>query len=292
MAIDFGNPLIQKALKSLITILVLYSAAYVAIRLINVRISDLKRRYRARKIAYYTATALVVIVLALIWIEQTRALATALGIIGAGVALALSQPLLSIAGWLLLMVRRPFDVGDRIELGKVHGDVIDIRLFQTMLMEIGNWVEADQSTGRIVHCPNSLIFTEPIYNYTRGFEFIWNEIKALVTFESDWKRAEEIILQCAREEGEQEQIQAKLTKDLYRLSQRHLIFPYTTLTPYVYISIQDSGVELTLRYLTEARKRRTTEDRISRRILEAFAKEPNVGLAYPTYRIYRRDIED
>lgn len=291
MAIDFGNPLVQKALKSLIVILVLYLAAYVAIRLINARVTDLKRRYRARKLTYYAATVLVAIVLALIWIEQTRALATALGIIGAGVALAMSQSLLSIAGWLLIMIRRPFDVGDRIELGEVRGDVIDIGLFQTMLMEIGDRIEADQSTGRIVHCPNSLVFSQPVYNSTRGFEFIWNEIKTLVTFESNWKRAQELILQSAMEEGEQERIQVKLTKDLDRMAQRHLIFPYRVLTPYVYVKIKDSGVELTLRYLAEVRKRRVTEDRICRRILETFAGEPEVNFAYPTYRIYRRDVE-
>ena len=119
--------------------------------------------------------------------------------IGAGIALALQDVILSVAGWFLIIVRRPFQVGDRIELGGVKGDVIDIRLLQTSLLEIGNWVDADQSTGRIVHCPHSLVFKEPLFNYTKGFEFIWNEIKIPLTFESNWKKGKEIILNSVAE---------------------------------------------------------------------------------------------
>ena len=90
-------------------------------------------------------------------------------------------------------MRRPFALGDRIQIGKHSGDVIDIRFFQFTINEIGNWVDADQSTGRIIHIPNGKVFTEAQANFTQGFSHIWNEIGVLVTFESDWEKAKNIL---------------------------------------------------------------------------------------------------
>ena len=160
--------------------------------------------------------------------------------------------------------------------------MIDIRFFQTTLLEIGNWVNADQSTGRIVHIPNSAVFKQENFNYSHGFEFIWNELKILITFESDWKRAEEIMLEHAAQEAEEKE--KTVREKIDHMTKRYMIH-YSQLTPIVYVDIKDSGVELTLRYLTEARKRRTTQDIFCRAILDDFEKEENVNFAYPTYRI-------
>ena len=196
----------------------------------------------------------------------------------------MQEVILSIAGWILILIRRPFEVGDRIEFGGINGDVIDIRIFQTSLLEIGNWVEADQSTGRIVNIPNSSIFKQENYNYSRGFEFIWNEIKILVTFESDWKRAKEIILSHAEKEAEG--MEEVVQKKIKAMTKQYMIY-FKKLTPIVYVDIKDSGVELTLRYLTDARKRRSTQDVLCQAILDDFEKEEKVNFAYPTYRIVK-----
>jgi small-conductance mechanosensitive channel len=189
-----------------------------------------------------------------------------------------------VAGWFLILIRRPFEVGDRIELGGVKGDVIDIRLFQTSMLEIGNWVGADQSTGRIVNVPNSAIFKKENFNYSRGFEFIWNEIKVIVTFESDWKRAEEIMMSHAVEHAEEMENVIKRKIDI--MAQSYMI-RYDKFRPIVYVDIKDSGVELSLRYLTEARDRRATHDELCRYILSDFEKEESVNFAYTTYRIVK-----
>jgi small-conductance mechanosensitive channel len=189
------------------------------------------------------------------------------------------------AGWLLILIRRPYETGDRIQIGNNGGDVIDIRLFYTSMLEIGNWVDADQSTGRIIHCPNGKIFTEPIFNYTRGFEYLWNEIKIVVTFESNWKKAKDIIQEIGSKDYVDlgEKVRAKIK----RMSKKYMIH-YDKLTPIVWTNIVDFGVELTLRYLTDARKRRSTQDAICHSILDRFDKEPDIDFAYPTYRIYRQ----
>lgn len=279
------SPVVQKALYSLLAVLIAYLLSAIITRMVNKQVKDLKRRYTARKTIVYIFSFLAIISIIVIWVQGGRSLATLFGVAGAGLTLALHQPVTSMAGWLLLLIRRPYESGDRVEIGSVKGDVIDIRLFYTSLLEIGNWVGADQSTGRVVHCPNSKIFTEPIFNYTRGFEHVWHEIKIAVTFESDWKRARDIILQVAHEHGSD--ISGAVQERIKSMGEKYLIH-YGKLTPIVWTRIEDFGVALTLRYLTEARKRRSTEDEICQAVLERFNEESDVELAYPTYRIYHR----
>jgi len=279
------SPIVQQVLFSLLALVIAYIIRTLLIRIINRQVKDLKRQYTARKTVVYILSFLTIITILLIWVRGGQTVATLLGLTGAGLALALHQPVTSIAGWLLLLIRRPYETGDRVEIGGIQGDVIDIRLFYTSLLEIGNWVDADQSTGRIVHCPNAKVFTEPIFNFTRGFEYVWHEIKTTVTFESDWRRARDIIQQVS--ESKSLDLGDAVRNRIQSMSKKYLIH-YEKLTPIVWTRIVDFGVELTLRYLTDARKRRSTQHEISQAILDRFAKEPDVELAYPTYRIYKR----
>ena len=254
------------------------------ITFINRRIRDLKARHIIRKNIVYTVSFLTLITVFFIWVQDINSITIFIGVAGAGLALALQEVILSVAGWLLILVRRPFEVGDRIEINGVKGDIIDIRLFQTSLLEIGNWVNADQSTGRIVNFPNSFVFKHHNYNYSRGFEFIWNELPILITFESDWKKAREIIM--AQAKGLAEDFEDEVQRKIEAMRSRYMIY-YGKLTPIVYTNIKDSGVEITLRYLTEAKKRRSTQDRLCQAILENFDKHDDVNFAYPTYRIVK-----
>lgn len=280
-----NSPLFLKILFSIIVIFITYLLTFFIRRIINRTVKDLKRKHTARKYSVYIATVLCMIAIILIWVKKGGSLSTVIGFMGAGLTLALHQPITSIAGWLLVLIRRPFETGDRVEIGEIKGDVIDIRLFYTSILEIGNWVDSDQSTGRIIHCPNGKIFTDPIFNYTRGFEYIWNEIKIIVTFESNWQQAKKIIEEIANKDyvdlGE------TVRNKIKRLSRKYMIH-FEHLTPIVWTNIVDFGVELTLRYLTNARKRRSTQDSICQTILEKFDKEPDIDFAYPTYRIYKR----
>jgi len=166
--------------------------------------------------------------------------------------------------------------------------VIDLRLFQFTLNEIGNWVDADQSTGRIIHIPNGRVFTEPLANYDKGFKYIWNEVPVLVTFESDWKKAKDILTRIAFKHAEH--LTAQAEQDLLSASRQYLI-NYTKLSPIVYTKATDSGVLLTIRYLIEPRKRRGTEHAIWEDILTEFAQCPDVDLAYHTVRSFKATEE-
>jgi len=150
------------------------------------------------------------------------------------------------------------------------------------MLELGSWVVDDQSTGRVVHVPNSAIFKGPVYNYNRGFEFIWNEIKIVVTFESDWNKAKAIMLKLG--EKESGELVQKAGSRIRRMARQYMIF-YEKFTPICYTKVIDNGIEISLRYLIDAKHRRASTDRVSNKILEEFGKHKEINFAYPTYRI-------
>lgn len=130
---------------------------------------DVRTRYIWRKILTYTTIALGIILVGHIWVEGFESLPTFLGLLSAGLAIALMDLVTNVAGWIFIAMQKPVTSGDRIEMGDNTGDVIDIRMFQFTVIEIGNWVDADQSTGRIIHIPNGRIFTETLANYSKWF---------------------------------------------------------------------------------------------------------------------------
>ncbi len=275
---------IRKLIASAVVLVILTLGRFLANRAIKQTVHDIKRLYGMRRTVLYVYTLLVVILISIIWMREFESLTTILGLASAGLAIAMHDVIANIAGWLFIISRKPFVVGDRIQIGNNAGDVIDIRFFQFSVVEVGNWVDADQSTGRIIHLPNSKILREPIANYQTGFNYIWNEIPVLITFESDWKKAKKILGAIAREsaehfsEGAQEQIR--------KAAEKYMIF-YGKLTPIVYTTVKDSGVLLTIRYLINPRQRRPTQEQIWEAILNRFSEEPNIDLAYPTTRFYK-----
>ena len=276
--------LIEKAIQTFLIIVAGYLLILLLTTIVNKRVKNIRAKHISRKSIIYFFTTLATLLVIALWIQYMRSVVVFMGVIGAGIALALQEAVLCIAGWFLIVARHPFRAGDRIELGGVKGDVIDIRIFQTSLLEIGNLVEADQSTGRIVNVPNSAIFKKESYNYNQGFEFVWNELKVLVTFQSDWKRAEELMLKhgVGVASGKEDVVKQKIDY----MTRRYMI-KYGKLTPIVYVDVKDSGVQLTLRYLSEARNVRSAQDALWRSILDDFKKEENVDLAYPTYHIVK-----
>jgi small-conductance mechanosensitive channel len=246
-------------------------------------IEDDKRLYYVRRTVTHVYTIFLIVVVGGIWFQGVTSLGTFLGLASAGLAVALHDTIANMAGFFFIEARKPFRVGDRVEIAGVQGDVIDIRLFQFSIVEVGNWVDADQSTGRIVHVPNSLTLKEPLSNSHIGFEYIWNEIPVLVTFESDWRKAKELLLVIAKENAEY--LSPNAQSQIRKAAKKYLIVA-GKLTPTVYTTVKDSGVMLTIRYLVDPRQRRGTEMKIWEDILDAFAKVPNIDLAYPTTRFY------
>ena len=275
-------------LVSILTIIFVFLARILILRIVFKRVTDDRIRYQWRNTTSYLAFILIVLMVGRIWFVGFHSVSTFLGLITAGLAIALQVPIVNLAGWFFILWRRPFEVGDRIEIGKIRGDIIDQRIFMFTMMEIGNWVHADQSTGRIIHVPNGKVFQEFIANYSKGFHYIWNEIPVLITFESNWHKAERLLTAIVNQHAEH--LTEKAKKRVEQAARKYLIL-YTKLTPIVYLSVADSGVMLTLRYLCDPRQRRGTEDGIWRDILNAFAKTSDIDFAYPTQRFYHNRSE-
>jgi small-conductance mechanosensitive channel len=244
------------------------------------RTDNIKIRYNLRKFSGNILYFLIALFIIPLWIRNGTGLTTYLGLVSAGLAIALKDPVTNLAGWFFIVWRHPFRVGDRVQIGDHAGDVIDLRIFQFSLMEIGNWVEADQSTGRIVHIPNGMVFTLPLANYSHGFNFIWNEIPMTITFESNWEKAKTIIGEIAKKHSvtpEKIGRQKKTIDDEYFLFYKHL-------TPTIYTQGNNRGVEMTIRYLCEPRQRRGSNQAIWEDVLRVFKEHEDITFAYPTYR--------
>jgi len=278
----------EKILYSLVILLVLGALRLIILRIVWRVTDDPKSRYTWKRSVSFTIGFLTVLLIASVWVHALGQFGTFLGLFTAGLAIALKDPLTNIAGWIFILARKPFALGDRIQIGENIGDVIDIRLFQFTLLEVGNWVQADQSTGRIIHLPNGSVFLKAQANYSTGFKYIWNEMVVVVTFESQWEEARDILKRIIREHAENLSSDAK--KKILEASKKYMIY-YQHLTPIVYTSVVDHGVKLTMRYICNPRKRRGTEHEIWEDVLREFARHKNIEFAYPTQRFFTRKDE-
>jgi len=272
-----------KLLRSLLVVLIFLLIRSAVLRIIRKTVTDVAQQYRWSRGFSTAVGVLMLLFLIPTWFSGLESLATFAGILGAGLAVALHDTVSNVAGFLFIVFRRPFEVGDRIEIDGTAGDVIDIRLFQFSLLEIGNWVDADQSTGRIMHVPNGKVLRERTASFTREFEYIWHEIPVLITFESDWKAAKAILGEII--DAETFQVGEEAARQVRQAASGYLIYS-GKMTPIVYTSVRDSGVLLTIRYMTKPKTRRGTEQEIWEEILAGFAENDAIELAYPTVRYY------
>jgi small-conductance mechanosensitive channel len=262
-------------------VLALSVLRWLVLVVVHRRIKDSAVWYRTRKLLSYVITIVGAVFLASVWLEGSG-LATYVGFLTAGIAIALSDVLKNLAGWAFIVLRRPFRLGDRVEIGGNCGDVVDMRAFRFTLLEVGGRVDAEQATGRLLHVPNGLVFTEVLANFTTGFQFLWHEVPVLITFESDWEAAEQIVLEAIHETSP-DMSDADVRRELRDTATEYQI-RFTHLTPTVYLTVRDSGVLLTGRLLVPVRELRSVEENIWKHILRGFGAADNVHLAYPTVR--------
>lgn len=257
-------------------------------RLLARTVDDLSSRFSMIRISSYVVGLISILLIARLWIQGIAGLATYLGLLSAGVAIALQDLITNLAGWLFILLRRPFRIGDRIQIGPHSGDVVDIRPFRFVMLEIGQWVHADQSTGRLLHVPNGWVFKNPIANYHEAFGYIWNELDVVVTFESDWRKAKKALETIINENAEK--IEPEVRKQIAASAER-LHIQFSKVTPVVWTTAVDSGVRLTIRYLCKPRERRSSSSAVWEKVLDAFAAMPDVDLAYPTTRFFQHAAE-
>src|SRR6202030_3946830 len=191
--------LIAKCVAAVIGIVFIYGTFRVLERNLPQRFGPADARYKVRKFIVFSGYLTLLLFLGLLFEDRLGRLSFTIGVVGAGVAVALQDVLASIAGAFSIGFSTLYTVGDRVQIGDTRGDVIDIGLLRTTLMATGHWVSKDVYNGRIVRVPNNIVLKVPVFNYSQGFQFIWDEIKVLFTTSSDSHLARETLLQAARE---------------------------------------------------------------------------------------------
>lgn len=195
----YYNLTLEKLFYSFVVLFFAVVANDALLTIIRNKMHDVKERYSMRKALTAVLTLLVFAVILGVWFTETTSLIVAYGIISAGIAIALQDVLKNAAGGFIIFFSTPFRAGDRIQVDNNLGDVIDINIFSTSIMETREWVDGDQYSGRILQVPNSFVLNTTIKNYTKDFSFIWDEIFIMLTYDSDWKKARGIILNIAHE---------------------------------------------------------------------------------------------
>ena len=255
------------------------------------RSDDPATSYYARKAVRYVIGTVSVIGLVIYWQPFGGRFATVVGLATAGIAFAMQEVIGALAGFANILTGRIFRIGDRIQMGGVHGDVIDITPLRTRLMEIGSpvdstsWVQGRQHTGRVVAVSNKTTFTQPVYNYSSLFDFIYEELMIPVSHHSDWRRAEAIMRQEAERASRSGAAQEALSE-----MRRRFPVPESELAPRVFVRATDNWMELVARFVVSTRTARGSKDELTRRIHDRLAAEGiEVASATMDVTIDRRD---
>ena len=283
----FGTWLSDPTLERIATAVVSVAVIVLLVRLLQrglaSRIRDSDARYRARKAVGLAGYVAAFVAVAIIFSARLGGMTVALGVAGAGIAFALQEVIGSFAGWLALSFSSFYRAGDRVQLGGIKGDVIDIGVLRTTLMELGQWVDGDLYNGRIVRVANSFVFKEPVFNYSADFPFLWDEIRVPVRHGSDPKLARRAIEQAAQEVvGDYVATAAAAWRDMVR----KYVIEDASVQPIVYLVVNDNWLEFTLRYVVDYRRRRMTKDALFSRILELIDQsQGRVRLASTTMEV-------
>jgi small-conductance mechanosensitive channel len=277
------NPLVYRGGGAVLTIIVITVVVRFLQNFLVKRVADSASSYRIRKVIGFFGVIAAIIIICIIFSSVLPHITVAFGLVGAGVAVALRGPITSVIGWVVIIFAGYYKTGDRIEIASFKGDVIDIGIMRTTLMEIGQWVKSDLYNGRILHFSNNMIFTHAVFNYSGDFPFLWDEMILPVKYGGDYITAGNILYQAAKETvGE---LTSQATERWKGMMGKYLIHD-TPVEPLVTLIATDNWVEFTLRYVVDYKKRRVTKDKIFRYVLQEIAKTNNrVEIASGTYAV-------
>jgi small-conductance mechanosensitive channel len=277
------DPTVGKLVSTTVAILIVLAMVRISRRVLNRYVQEPGNLYRAKKMVTFLGYFTGLIAISLIFSDSLGKMAVAFGVAGAGIAFALQEVIASLAGWVAISFGNFYNTGDRVQLGGIKGDVIDIGMLRTTMMEIGQWVNSDLYNGRIVKIANSFVFKEPVFNYSGDFPFLWDEIAVPVKYGCDYRLSREIFQRILVEVTGEYSTQAKASWT--ELIHQYRVDP-TEIDPRVFLVANDNWMEFTLRYVVDYKKRRFTKDRLFTRILEEVDQtNGRVALASATFHL-------
>lgn len=243
---------------------------------------DERSQYQLRKTISLVFWVVAVLVLLRAAVENPQAIMVAYGLVAAGIAVSLQDFFKNFVGGIMLLTSRMYRVGDRIEVDGVHGDVMDVGMLYTTLLEIRGWVDGDQATGRINAIPNGYVISKTIHNYSKDHNFLWDEISIPITYGSDWRKAQEIFTEIVSRETTEATQSAEA--GIQKIGERYYLSKRNT-EPAVYITMTDNWIQLHIRFVVEIRDRRLVHNQISEKLLEAIESHEDVEIASETVNI-------
>jgi len=274
---NFYSFFIVKGLYTFLALTIIYIIFRVVFEEVVVkRMKQAKMRYSFKKTISILYVLIFLFAFIAIWIEQTETILISYGLIGAGIAVSLQDVFKNFAGGITIFSTGIYRVGDRVEINGKTGDVMDIGVLYTTMMEIGVWVDGNQTTGRISIIPNSNVLTNNVNNFTKDHNFIWDEISLPITYDSDWKNASQVILEIVNKQTET--IAAQAEKEITKLGEKYYL-PKKPVEPVIFLTITDNWINLNIRYVTDTKERRIIRDRLSKLILGEIEKAKNITIA-------------
>ena len=293
--------LVEQEVKSLTEQLAVMQAAYVdhllppatavAVILLAYLLSSrlvLSHRYKkeelfmARRLGRYATFLLITGIVVLYTIEDLRVIAATLGLVSAAIVISLQDVCVSFFGWSVIMVSRKFIIGDRLEIEGVRGDVLDIQLLRTTLLEVNNWLGVDQPTGRVVIVPNSFVFKSKVFNFSHGHPYIWGKVEVTITYSTPVADATELFQKVLEEETRENFAEAQRASSM--MQERYGVEDAEYL-PKIYTRIADSGITFSLLYVSHYRATSSTRNRINLRLIREVEQNKHIQLAYNTLAI-------
>jgi small-conductance mechanosensitive channel len=282
-ALLYPDIFLERVFYTSLTISLVYFFFLVVESLTLRRIKDERERYSFRRTVSILKFVVVAVILLRVWID-TNYIFVAYGIVGAGIAVALQDLFKNFVGGILIIVSRTYQVGDRIEISETMGDVIDIGILATKVLEIhARDVKGDQATGRIAVVPNGAVLSSRVFNYTMDHTFVWDEISIPITYGSDWQRAVSLFLDIVRRETAATSGRAE--REIERIGERYYL-PRREVEPSVYLTLTDNWIAFDIRYVTDVRRKRATKDDLSRKLLEAVEAADGIAIATENIIVY------
>lgn len=257
-------------------------------RLATVRAADPYSRYYLRKAVHAVVALALLVALAVTWRPFAGQLGVVLGFATAGLAFAMQEVIGAVAGWVSILTGRHFRVGDRIQVGGVRGDVLDLSPLRTTILEIGSgrdddsWVRGRQYTGRVVTVSNKTVFSEPVFNSSAAFDHLWEELVLPVRYADDWRLAERILTEEAQRASSADARQA-----MEEVRRRYPVGP-AEVEPRVFVRATDDWIELAARFVVPVRDARAAKDAMTRRVLDRL-DEHGIAVASATREVTVHD---
>ncbi len=279
---DVYIDIIRNTISSAVVLSLTFLIHRVIARLLRLRIKDSSAFHTLRMLTRNSLFVLGGLLILAIWLGAGSNLAVTMGVFGAGIAFASQEVIGSFAGYLNIVIGGVFHIGDRVRIGDVVGDVVDIGMLRTTVMEIEGWVRADQYTGRMVTVANRMIFSDSVFNYTQHWPYLWDEIMLPITYDSNWHLAGQILLEHGRDYTGDFQEQAK---SIFGELRKRYPLQETPVEPSLYVVMTDNWIEMTLRYVVDPHERRVVASKLHHDILQHFEAEDAITIASATFEV-------